>query len=40
MIEEAGIFAKAAVAAKAIELQRRFVSGAEMQAPLTEFSPR
>ena len=38
MIEEAGIFAKAAVAAKAIpNCNVCFVSGADMQAPLTEF---
>jgi len=38
MIEEAGIFAKAAVAAKAIpNCNVCFVSGAEMQAPLTAF---
>ena len=38
MIEEAGIFAKAAVAAKAIpNCNVCFVSGADMQAALTEF---
>ena len=38
MIEEAGIFAKAAVAAKAIpNCNVCFVSGTDMQAPLTEF---
>ena len=38
MIQDAGIFAKAAVAAKAIpNCNVCFVSGAEMQAPLTAF---
>ena len=38
MIEEAGIFAKAAVAAKAIpNCNVCFVSGTDMQAALTEF---
>ena len=38
MIQDAGIFAKAAVAAKAIpNCNVCFVSGADMQAPLTEF---
>ena len=38
MIEDAGIFAKAAVAAKAIpNCNVCFVSGADMQAALTEF---
>ena len=38
MIQDAGIFAKAAVAAKAIpNCNVCFVTGAEMQAPLTAF---